>query len=96
VTVTVNRTRQTLRANWPFEVVLIVVVAGFVIALSSPSHWLRAVVVVGAALLLAGVLRAVLPSAQAGLLCVRSRIFDIVCYLGLGALVISFGALVPR
>ncbi len=48
------------------------------------QHWLRGVGLLGVAMCLGGVFRAVLPARQAGLLAVRSRHFDAVCYLGLG------------
>ena len=91
-----TRTRQTFVANLAFELVLLVLVAGFCIAMFTPSHWLRAVVVVSSAMLLAGLLRLVLSPTRAGLLCVRGRFFDVVCYLAGGALVLGFGVLVPR
>jgi hypothetical protein len=93
---TVTRTRQAVLANLAFEAVLLVLAIGFCIAMFSPSHWLRAVLVVAAAMLLAGVLRLFLPRSQAGLLFIRGRFFDVACYLVGGGLVLGFGVLVPR
>jgi Protein of unknown function (DUF3017) len=93
---TATRTRQGFVANLAFELVLVVLAAGFCIAMFSPSHWLRAVVVVAASMLLAGVLRLVLSRNQAGLLRIRGRFFDVACYLIGGGLVLGFGVLVPR
>jgi hypothetical protein len=91
-----TRARHTIVTNLAFELVIVVLLVGFVVAMCSPSHWLRAVIIVAASLLLAGVMRIVLPPARAGLLCVRSRFFDIVCYVVGGAAVLGFGVLVPR
>jgi uncharacterized membrane protein len=96
VIVTPTRVRQTVAANWAFESVMVVLLVGFCVAMLSPSHWLRAVTIVAAAVVLAGVLRAVLPPARARLLCIRSRFFDVVCFLACGGLVLGFGAAVPR
>ena len=41
-------------------------------------------------------LRLVLPTRRAGLLAVRSRLFDTVVYVGLGVLVITFGLALPQ
>jgi hypothetical protein len=96
VIATATRTRQTFLANLAFELVLAVLVVGFALAMLSPSHWLRAVVIVSIAMLLAGALRLVLTPARAGMLCIRGRFFDVICYLIGGALVLTFGILVPR
>ena len=40
-------------------------------------------------MLVAGVLRLVLPTAHAGLLAVRGRWFDIVCYLAMGGVILG-------
>jgi len=41
-------------------------------------------------------LRTVLPNGKAGLLVVRGRLFDALCYLSLGLAVFGFGILVPQ
>jgi hypothetical protein len=92
----VTRTRQAFVANLAFELVLAVLAIGFCIAMFSPSHWLRAVVVVAVAMLLAGVLRLFLSRNRAGLLRIRGRFFDVACYVIGGGLVLGFGVLVPR
>jgi hypothetical protein len=61
-----------------------------------PEHWLRGVLLIGGDLLLAGLLRLVLSERRAGILAVRRRAFDVICYLGLGVLVITFGVLAPQ
>jgi Protein of unknown function (DUF3017) len=52
-------------------------------------------VVLGAALILAAVLRAVLPARVVGLLAVRSRGFDIVATALLGVVLVALSVVVP-
>jgi hypothetical protein len=87
---------RTLRAQAPFTLVLLVVAAGFCYSGLNPQHWLRGVSIVAAGLLLGGLLRAVLPERRAGLLHVRSRLFDVFCLVVLGAGVLGFGVVQPR
>ena len=61
-----------------------------------PQHWLRGVLIIGADLILAGVLRLTLPARRAGILVVRSRVFDTIAYVGLGVLVITFAVALPQ
>lgn len=85
------RTRDLRDA--PFILVLVVAAAGLAF---STFHWRRGVEVVGLAVVLGAVLRAVLTERQAGLLAVRHRGFDVSCYLALGAAVIIVGLLLPH
>jgi hypothetical protein len=80
----------------PFLIVVAVLVAGFAYLRLSPQHWLRGVLVIGGDLIGAGVLRLVLTQRRAGILAIRRRPFDVVCYVGLGVLVITFGLALPR
>ncbi|WP_043843369.1 DUF3017 domain-containing protein [Amycolatopsis taiwanensis] len=81
--------RSALLEQAPFAVVLVLVaVAALRIA---QYHWRQGAVIIGAALLVAAVFRAVLPSARAGLLAVRGRPVDVISYAVLG-LVILFVA----
>jgi hypothetical protein len=88
--------RHALRGEAPFVLVIAIVAFGFCYMVIASGHWLRGVTVVAAGLIVGGVLRAVLPNGLAGLLAVRSRFFDVLCYLGLGVAVFGFGVLVPR
>ena len=74
----------------PYIVVMVLATAGVLYA-SLFSHWLRGVGLVGLAMLLAAMLRAVLSERQAGLLAVRHRPFDVLCYGLLGAGIIIVG-----
>jgi Protein of unknown function (DUF3017) len=91
--------RRALRAatrDIPYLLVIAVLVVGFAVVRLVPSHWLRGVLIIGGDLIGAGLLRLLLPTRRAGILAVRSRGFDVVCYVGLGVLVITFGLLLPR
>ncbi len=90
------RALQAARRDIPFLAVLVLLVAGFVFIRIQPEHWLRGVLVIGVDLIAAAILRLVLSGRRAGLLAVRSRLFDTVAYAGLGVLVITFGLLLPR
>jgi multisubunit Na+/H+ antiporter MnhB subunit len=70
----------------PFAVVmLIVAVAALRIG---QYHWRQGTALIGGALLVASVLRIVLPEDRAGLLAIRGRIVDFVSYAGLAALIL--------
>ena len=70
------------RTHLPFAVVALVVVGAF--ALVATDRWRRGATVLGAALILAAGLRALLSEERAGLLAVRARIPDVLAYGGLG------------
>jgi Protein of unknown function (DUF3017) len=91
-----NRAFHAARRDIPFLLILAVLVAGFVFVRLAPQHWLRGVLIIGADLILAGVLRLTLPARRAGILVVRSRVFDTIAYIGLGVLVITFAAALPQ
>jgi hypothetical protein len=78
-----------VREQLPFLAVLLVLAAAFVYLLVEPGRWRRGSAIIAASVLLAGVLRAALPSGRAGLLAVRGRIVDSVTYLVLGGLLLA-------
>lgn len=79
-----RRLVQLLRANLPYALVLLVVIAGFLRI--TESHWRQGSTLLGSALLLAALLRALLPEDQTGLIVVRrSRAVDVLTYAALGA-----------
>ncbi len=73
--------------QWPLVVVVIGVTAGLAVAVFSDELWRLGCLVIGASLGVGAVERMVLPNAEAGLLRVRGRAFDI-GLLTLGAVVI--------
>jgi hypothetical protein len=78
-------------------IVLVLALGGTGIAYSAviPRHWLRGVLLLAFACAVAGVFRLLLPVRQAGLLAVRSRLTDIVCYVGLAVAITTLGLALP-
>ncbi|HEX4702322.1 MAG TPA: DUF3017 domain-containing protein [Pseudonocardiaceae bacterium] len=72
-----------VRTHLPFALVLLVAAAG--IFWTVLYHWRQGSALVGGALELAAVFRALLPDRRAGLLAVRGRPVDVLSYAGLGA-----------
>ena len=79
--------------NAPALVVLLLALAALVYVGLVSQHWLRGVGLLGVAMCVGGAFRAVLPTRQAGLLAVRGRQFDTVCYLGLGVAILVLAVL---
>ncbi len=59
------------------------------------EHWRRGLVVVGLALVGAGVLRLLLPLRRLGFLAVRSRPVDVVLLVGVGVTLPAFALAIP-
>ena len=59
------------------------------------EHWRRGLVVVGLALVGAGVLRLLLPLRRLGFLAVRSRPVDVVLLAGVGVTLTAFALAIP-
>ena len=66
----------------PFTLVLVIAAAGMVRVLT--QHWREGAVLLGGALIAAAVLRLLLPPDRVGLLAIRSRPIDVLCYAGFG------------
>lgn len=81
---------QFARRNLPLVAVLIVVVAAFVLVLA--DRWRRGALVLGGAMVLAALLRAVVSPDRVGLLAVRGRGFDVTAMALLGATIIGLAA----
>lgn len=79
--------RSRLSIHVPFGLVLGIGLIGFLLV--ALQHWRRGTVVLGLALLVAAVLRAVIPQERTGLLNIRSRAVDILLYGGFGVVIIS-------
>lgn len=78
--------------QWPLAVVLAGIVAG--VAVVAAGHWLRGVLVIGAAVVLAALERLLLAE-RAGLLQLRSRWFDVALMAALGLAIIAVALWVP-
>jgi Protein of unknown function (DUF3017) len=86
---------RLLRTEAPFLTVLAIVAFAVVYLAVGPTHWLRGSGIVACALLLAGLLRILLPQRRAGMLAVRGRWWDACCYLALAILIIATGLVLP-
>lgn len=71
-----------MKAQFPFVLVMAVVVVGLVRIVQ--YYWREGTVLVAGALLLAALLRALLPQDRIGLVAIRGRGVDILLYGGLG------------
>ena len=80
-----TRDRPMLRAI-PITVVLTIVAVALV--LISLAYWRRGAFALGMAMLLAGVLRAVLSDRTIGVLAVRGKKFDLLFYFGAAAVMV--------
>lgn len=87
-----------LRARVPvhagFMLVMLVVAVGLVRV--ATQHWRQGAVLVGAGLIVAAVLRAVLPDDRVGLLAVRGRAVDVLCYSGFGTVMVLVAVTITR
>ncbi|HEX3647478.1 MAG TPA: DUF3017 domain-containing protein [Pseudonocardiaceae bacterium] len=75
-----------LGAQWAFLLVLLIAAVGVVRILQ--YHWREGAVLVGGALVVAALLRAVLPGARAGLIAVRGRLVDVLSYAALAGMIL--------
>ena len=80
---------------WPLLAVLIGVAAGLVVAVIGEQTWRLGCLIIGVSLLIGGVIRSALPSRDAGLLQVRSRLFDVLLLSLGGAAIIALSIAVP-
>lgn len=78
---------------WSLLAVLAVFAIGIVLILT--WHWRRGSVMIGGSMVLAGVLRLLLPPEWVGLLKVRSRGLDAALLLGMGVAIMVLGMTVP-
>lgn len=79
--------RSRLLTCVPFGLVLLIAAVGFLLV--SMQHWRRGSVLLAVALLVAAVLRVVIPQERAGLLVIRSRAVDFLLYSGFGAMILA-------
>lgn len=81
-------------SEWPLALSGAVTAAGLVIL--TFYDWRNGVLIFAGWVLLAGLLRAGLSDSAAGLLHVRSRMFDTLFLLGAGAAIVLLGLIVPN
>ncbi len=75
---------------------LVGVIAGIGMVLTLTQHWRRGAVLLGAALLVAAVLRLLVPPERAGLLAIRSRAVDVLCYTAFGVVMVVLAVQITR
>ncbi len=78
----------------PAALVAVVALAGM--GLVATQHWRRGAVLLGSALLVAAILRMVIPVDRVGLLAIRSRAIDVLCYSGFGVVIVVLAAQITR
>jgi Protein of unknown function (DUF3017) len=81
------------RRQWPLGLVLMLVVGG--ISLMLDQHVKRGTALLGGALLVAALLRSVLPTRDIGLLAVRTRVFDVLTTGLMGTAIVILTVVVP-
>jgi Protein of unknown function (DUF3017) len=86
------RTRMPVHA--PIILVFAVVAVGMVRVLT--QHWREGAALLGGALLLAALLRVVLPTDRVGLLAIRSRPVDVLVYLAFGGALLVLALTIVR
>jgi hypothetical protein len=80
--------------QWPLLVVILLVGAGLLLV--AAEWWRSGLVVMGLALVLAGVLRLLLPVRQVGFLAVRSRPVDVALTTGVGLVLAVLALAIPH
>jgi Protein of unknown function (DUF3017) len=86
--------RERLSLVLPAAVVGVIALVGLGLVLT--QHWRRGAVLLGAALLVAAVLRLCVPAERAGLLAIRSKAIDVLCYSGFGVAMVVVALQITR
>ena len=60
------------------------------------QHWRRGAVLLGVALLVAAALRLAVPAERVGLLAIRGKVVDVLCYSGFGVVMVLLAATITR
>jgi hypothetical protein len=86
--------RSRLPLWLPAAVVLAIAAAGMIRVLT--EHWREGAALLGGALLVAAALRMLLPDDRVGLLAIRSRMIDLLCYVMLAVGTILLALTITR
>lgn len=78
----------------PAALVAAITLAGMGLVLT--QHWRRGAVLLGGALLVAAVLRLAVPPERIGLLAIRSRAIDVLCYGAFGVVMVVLAVQITR
>lgn len=80
---------------WPLLIVVIGVAIGLVVTFLGPNTWRLGCLIIGSSMAIGAVERLALPAADAGLLQVRSKPFDIAVMALAGGAIIALAIAVP-
>lgn len=83
-----------MRSWMPASLVGALALVGMVLVLT--QHWRRGAILLGVALIVAAVLRAFVPIERAGLLAIRGRPVDVLCYGGFGVALVVLAVQITR
>jgi hypothetical protein len=78
----------------PAALVAVIALVGMGLVLT--QHWRRGAVLLGVALLVAAVLRMTVPAERVGLLAIRGKAVDVLCYSGFGVAMVLLAATITR
>jgi hypothetical protein len=78
----------------PAATVAVIALVGMGLVLT--QHWRRGAVLLGVALLVAAVLRMAIPAERVGLLAIRGKAVDVLCYSGFGVAMVLLAATITR
>ncbi|MCW2631186.1 MAG: hypothetical protein JWR88_148 [Pseudonocardia sp.] len=93
-----GRWREALAERVPqhASLVLVLLIVATAFVRLAAEHWREGALLLGGSLLVAAALRAVLPRVKLGVLAVRGRGLDILCYSALGLAVIGLASTITR
>ena len=83
-----------LPAFVPAALVAVIALVGLGLVLT--QHWRRGAVLLGVALLVAAALRFAVPAERAGLLAIRGKVVDVLCYSGFGVAMVLLAVTITR
>ena len=86
--------KSRLPAFVPAALVAVIALVGMGLVLT--QHWRRGAVLLGVALLVAAVLRMTVPAERVGLLAIRGKAVDVLCYSGFGVAMVLLAATITR
>ncbi|WP_433289720.1 DUF3017 domain-containing protein [Pseudonocardia sp. CA-142604] len=86
--------RSRLPVHAPMTLVLVIAALGMMRVLT--QHWREGAVLLGGALIVAAVLRVLLPVDRVGLLAIRSRPVDVLCYSAFGVVISVLAVTITR
>ena len=93
---TVHGREPSARLPLHAPLVLVLLIAGAGLVRILQAHWREGTVLLGGALLVAAMLRVLLPDERVGLVAIRSKPVDLLCYGGFGVVMIALAVTITR